>query len=152
VRLEVENVSRKSMTSDASVTIKNYGAGYKKEGISRKHEALRMYIDGASVHQISTEMQIKEPTVLQYLGQAARESPAYVLHPLAERMHMTCRETRGRFAQDLAEFHQNLQLNTDPDPTSYKTQYQAIVAKHFPQMHNDWSVVKETFRAIHKLL
>lgn len=162
VQIHIERVVRKdvcaSTTSNTDgtgagssrrriTTNQNYGGTSKPRESSRKHVALKMYIDGETVHQISTDMQIKTQTVYQYLGQAARESPPDVLIRLATRMKMTCRETRGRFDQDLANFHQHLQENTD-----YETQYQAIVAKHFPELHNDWPVVKETFRAIHKML
>jgi DNA-binding CsgD family transcriptional regulator len=173
VHIHMESVVRKDVcpvcpvcpTTQSRLTNQNqkYGGSPKTRETSRKHVALKMYIDGATVHEISTDMQIKPQTVYQYLGQAARESTSQILHQLATRMNMTCTSLRDRLEKDLAEFHQSLKLqnqnqnqnqhqdqNKRVEKEEYGRRYQAIVAKHLPVLKNDWKLVKETFRVIHK--
>lgn len=153
VHIHIECVLRKEMcpvSHPCDSIIQKYGGSSQQKGTSRKHVALNMYIEGKSVHEVSTAMKIKCQTVYQYIGQAARESTSQVLRQLAQRMNMTCVNTHDRLDQDLLQFHQSLKLpeKRSIEKEEYERRYRAIVAKHLPELENDWKLVKETFRVI----
>jgi hypothetical protein len=142
----LEHVSRKPMARP-TVSVKTGTTIASSSSPTRKQTALTMYIEGATIEQISHVMSIKRNTVLHYIGQAARASPKSVLYKLAVRLDLNCPTKRDAVERHLTDFHKRV-CGIDIDRDEYDRQYRDIVTTHFPQLQEDWKVVKETFRVI----
>ena len=148
--LTVQRVTRKPMASPQSVTANIPPRREKTQPPppSRKFRAFQVFLQGATVHEISTEMGIAPSTVLTYIGKAARESTVPTLNKLATRIHLESVEARRQLQQAILA----LRASNESTNNDYTQKYKDMVLAHVPELGDDWPIVQETFQALHKML
>jgi hypothetical protein len=115
---------------------------------------LRLYLDGHSLDAIATKRKrpIKVASVVAYIGEAAYGSTKSELEPLAVRLGVTDAATQlGLLDADIANLdaeHKNTRL----DPKVYDERYRALVLHHFPQLGEEWVVMKAVRTTLMKQL